>query len=235
MADEILIGTVGWRHAAWRDRFYPEELPADWEFCYYSNRLRAVWVPADEVARVDAAEVEAWVRDSDPAFRFVLGVAEADVIETARFGAFRARLAPLAGRIAGVVLSAPVRDQANSEMGEGARRAPAESARVIAPLQTLAPVCVETADNVAHATEATAVARVWEVERDETPPWRTRTLAADTVCIARMAGGQPRAIRHALEQLAAAPSATAGLFFTPSAAAADYAEQARTLAELLGL
>lgn len=222
MADEILIGTEGWHHAAWRGGFYPDELPADWEFCYYSNRLRAVWVPADALAQASAAEIAAWLHDSDPAFRFVLGVAPTSVATPSLLRAFAARVAALMPRTAGVALT-----DVGTEVGE--------PAGLIASLQAFAPVCIDTAGGAPHVADIGQVARVWDLEREPTPPWREQKLGADTLCIARMAGGHPRAIRHALEQLAAAPTTTAGLFFSPSAAAADYAEQARTLAELLGI
>lgn len=226
MADEILIGTEGWRHAAWRGSFYPEELPADWEFCYYSNRLRAVWLPAEAFAQATAADIAEWLRDSDPGFRFVLGVAGSSAGEAASIPALAVCAAPLLPRTAGIALT------------DFAGVAAPELAARIAALQKAAPVCIDVgeatnfASNVAELREVT---RVWDVDREPTPPWREQRLGRGTLCIARMAGGEPRAIRHALDQLAAAPTATAGLFFSPSAAAANYAEQARTLAELLGI
>lgn len=216
MADEILIGTEGWRHAAWRGGFYPEELPADWEFCYYSNRLRAVWLPP-EAAEADAAEIGEWLRDSDPAFRFVLSVAAERAVNDAWRAAFDARVAALQPRLAGIVLS------------DFTSLVPAEAMRVIAALRALAPVCVD-----ASSAALGDIASVWDVDAEPTPPWHGASQPTG-LCLARMTGGNPRAIRTALEQLAAVPSTTAGLFFRPSAAAADRAESARTLAELLGV
>lgn len=217
MANEILIGTEGWQHAAWRGRFYPEELPTDWEFCYYSNRLRAVSVPADAASGASAADIAQWLQDSDPAFRFVLTVTGAHAADPAWSPAFCARMTVLKPRLAGFIVA----DFA---------RAPAPMrTRTVQTLAALAPVCIEGAVDDAEQ------ARVWQVEREPAPPWTGVALGADTLCLARMTDGNPRAIRHALERLAAAPTATAGLFFSPSPGAADFAEQARTLAELLGV
>lgn len=222
MADEILIGTEGWRHAAWRGGFYPAELPTDWEFCYYSNRLRAVWLPL-AAAEADTAEIGEWLRDSDPAFRFVLGVACERARDDAWRAAFCARMAPLRPRLAGIVLSDPT------------ARPSAEMVNAIDSLRALAPVCIDAAPATCAAYAAHGLAGVWDVEAAATPPW----AAAAGLCLARMAGGHPRAIRQALEQLAAAPAPTAGLFFRSTvaapAAAPHHAEAARTLAELLGL
>lgn len=221
MADEILIGTEGWRHAAWRGGYYPEELPADWEFCYYSNRLRAVWLPA-EAAEAGAAEIGEWLCDSDPAFRFVLSVAVARAVNDAWRTAFCARIAALQPRLAGFVLNDFASLRSTGAM------------RVVTALRALAPVCVDAPSGVSAALGDIACTSVWEVDTEPTPPWHGAPIQSG-LCLARMTGGNPRAIRTALEQLAAAPSTTAGLFFRPSAAAADHAESARTLAELLGI
>lgn len=221
MADEILIGTEGWRHAAWRGGFYPEELPADWEFCYFSNRLRAVWLPA-EAAEAGAAEIGEWLRDSDPAFRFVLSVVARDAANDAWRAAFCARVAALQPRLAGIVLK------------DFALLRSAEAMRVVTALRALAPVCVDIPSDTRAALGDIACTSVWDADAEPTPPWHGASQPTD-LCLARMTGGNPRAIRTALEQLAAAPSPTAGLFFRPGAAAADHAESARTLAELLGI
>lgn len=222
MADEILIGTEGWRHAAWRGGFYPAELPVDWEFCYYSNRLRAVWLPV-EAAEAGAAEIGEWLRDSDPAFRFVLSVAAARAAHDAWRAAFCARLEPLRPRLAGVVLSDPASVTA------------ADARRLITALRALAPVCIDVSRDGRALLGDRAWPSVWDVDAEPTPPWHGASPAPTGLSLARMADGNPRAIRHALERLAAAPSTTAGLFFRPSRTAADYAESARTLAELLGV
>lgn len=222
MADEILIGTEGWRHAAWRGGFYPAELPAEWEFCYYSNRLRAVWLPA-AAADADAAEIAEWLRDSDPGFRFVLGVTAARAVDDAWRHSLTTRMAPLQPRLAGIALSHP------------AALASGDLSRIVAALRTLGPVCVDGAPEVHAALGNLGLTGVWDVDAAPLPPWHGASPTPEGLCLARMAGGHPRAIRHALEQLAAAPCASAGLFFRPSAAAAQHAEAARTLAELLGL
>lgn len=222
MADEILIGTEGWRHDAWRGGFYPEELPTDWEFCYYSNRLRAVWLSV-AAAEADAAEIGEWLRDSDPAFRFVLSVGLAPAADVAWREAFCVRIAPLQPRLAGIVLTGPVPPALAADT----------VASAIAALRALAPVCIDGAAAAHAALADLGLTRVWEVATMPTPPWQG--AAAAELCLARMRDGDPRAIRGTLEQLAVAPSIRAGLFFCPSAAAAQHAEAARTLAELLGI
>ncbi len=110
MMESILIGTRGWDHPEWAPTFYPEELPPEWRFCYYSNYLRSVLVPAatlDSVVTVDARE---WAQDSDPEFRFllelpqVIGEAPSASVARALFNELLAVIAPIVPQTAGVVL-----------------------------------------------------------------------------------------------------------------------------------
>lgn len=224
MADEILIGTEGWQHAAWREVFYPEELPREWEFCYYSNRLRAVWVPTDMAASATASDIAQWLQDSDPAFRFVLSVAATRAVDGVWLAEFCAHAAILKSRLAGIALSDIVNLPAN------------QLEPLVSALRALAPVCVDVpaGTGVVFAT-LSHVPYVWHVELGSAPPWIGTQIDRQALCLARMTDANPRHIRHVLEQLAAAPTVTAGLFFSPSPGAPGYAEQARTLAELLGL
>ena len=72
MAEPLLIGCWGWDHAEWVADVFPEEMPADWRFCYYSNEHRSVVVPASTWARASADDVAGWVEDCDPEFSFVV-------------------------------------------------------------------------------------------------------------------------------------------------------------------
>ena len=36
----VLIGAAGWQHPAWRDRFYPDDMPDDWQLSYYNSHFR---------------------------------------------------------------------------------------------------------------------------------------------------------------------------------------------------
>lgn len=44
----VLIGSVGWRHRAWQDSYYPADLPPEWQLGYYANEFPVVLVPAAE-------------------------------------------------------------------------------------------------------------------------------------------------------------------------------------------
>ncbi len=46
--ESLYIGTFGWRHDDWRGSFYPDDLPEEWQFDYFSNAFRVVLVPQEE-------------------------------------------------------------------------------------------------------------------------------------------------------------------------------------------
>ena len=70
---ELLIGTCGWQHAAWKGGFYPDDLPAEWQLTYYSNEFRVVLVP--RVYREACSDCAAqWLEDSGESMQFVCEV-----------------------------------------------------------------------------------------------------------------------------------------------------------------
>lgn len=221
MSEPLLIGTRGWQHADWGGAFYPPELPPEWRFCYYSNRLRAVLVPAQDWPGVTRDDVVQWVEDSDPLFRFVLETpallwcAPPDALAR-----FLDTIAPLDQQIAGLSLRPPA----------GASAAAVEA--LLAPLACAYPVCLDAPASPAllPLLRAHDVACAWRVGEDPPP------AAGGRLLVAYMRAGDPRALRGAIETLAAWRGETglAALFFeAPGAQAVQLAEQARTLAEIM--
>ena len=45
MWELIRVGTYGWQWPQWQGRFYPEDLPEDWQLDFYANYFRTVLVP----------------------------------------------------------------------------------------------------------------------------------------------------------------------------------------------
>lgn len=73
---DLLLGARGWRHEHWRENFYPEDLPEEWWFSYYSNEFRSVLVPFDYLQNIPVDEirktVQEWIDDTDEGFRFFI-------------------------------------------------------------------------------------------------------------------------------------------------------------------
>lgn len=230
-----MIGTRGWEVADWVGDFYPGELPDDWRFCYYSNNLRSVLVPQDTLATAQRADILRWIEDSDPAFRFVLELPTAlsdswmPAAMDRTLAAFSELIEPLAARVAGwllrVAASVPVQpDEFESLLNHFAQRGP---------------VCVDLPDGEWRGAEPLAAldrqgaGLAWHCARDEAP----RPGGGLVVALAPLADA--RTVRHWIEKLAQWQghhhAARAGLFFEPSRHSARAAQEARLIAELMGV
>lgn len=70
----VLMGTCGWKHQAWMNDFYSEDLPEEWQLGFYSNEFPVVYVPATDW--IDAPELSEWTEDVSDSFRFILEIPE---------------------------------------------------------------------------------------------------------------------------------------------------------------
>ena len=66
----VLIGACGWKHAAWLDEFYSDDLPEDWQLGFYSNEFPVVYVSSNDW--VDETDMDEWIEDISDDFRFIL-------------------------------------------------------------------------------------------------------------------------------------------------------------------
>jgi len=230
MTEPLMIGTRGWNHASGGD-FYPPELPDDWRFCYYSNNLRSVLVPQETWDSAQRADVAQWLEDSDPEFRFVLELpatlglpltqgkreqALAQCLET---------LEPIAPRTAGLLL----RIEPDTEV------LPDWFEHLLNHLAGVAPLCVDLPEGPWRAPTVQAVldrqgaGLAWHCAREAVPHPGGRLM------IALAPPAPAREVRHWIEQLAQwqEHDSFAGLFF--DAVAAKAAQEARLIAELMGV
>jgi len=68
----VVIGACGWKHVAWLDEFYAEDLPEEWQLGFYSNEFSVVYVPASDW--IDHLDLEEWGDDVSESFRFILEI-----------------------------------------------------------------------------------------------------------------------------------------------------------------
>lgn len=68
---DLLIGTRDWQNTDWAREFYPDNLPEDWRFCFYSNQFRTVLVPGTVWGSISEDEINTWIEDSDDEFKIV--------------------------------------------------------------------------------------------------------------------------------------------------------------------
>jgi uncharacterized protein YecE (DUF72 family) len=244
MAEPILIGARGWEHDDWRGGFYPEELPADWRFSYYSNLLRAVLVSGEAWETAAVEQVRPWAEDCDPDFRFVLELpAELSAPQTSAairhlLVEFFKTMEPIRLQTAGLLLrvapAAPLDEAWLEHMLELLR----ESYAVCVDL----PTAWRTPDTLISLARHRA-GLCWHTADEPAPHPGGRLL------VALSQEGAPKAQRRLLELLsqwreaatavAGGPSAAipapprAALFFDSPGRAAEQAKQARLLAEMM--
>ncbi len=230
MTEPILIGTRGWNHVSGGD-FYPAELPDEWRFCFYSNNLRSVLVPRETWDSAQRADVAQWLDDSDPAFRFVielpaiLGSPLAQARREQVLAQFLETLEPVAARVAGLLLRVAPDTEALPEWFEP----------LLSQLAAIAPLCVDLPEGswrapaVHAALERQGAGLVWHCTAETAPHPGGRLMVA-------LAPPAPaREVRRFIERLAQwqGKDALAGLFFDAGAARA--AQEARLIAELMGV
>ena len=68
----LLLGWAGWPHPQWQGGYFPEDLPADWQFAYYSNDADCLLLSAAQWQALDAGLIGDWLEDAPEHFRFYL-------------------------------------------------------------------------------------------------------------------------------------------------------------------
>lgn len=84
----VLMGTCGWKHQAWLNDFYAEDLPEEWQLGFYSNEFPVVYVPASDwldASKSVEADLSEWTADVSDAFRFILEVPENTLMNEEQF------------------------------------------------------------------------------------------------------------------------------------------------------
>lgn len=66
------LGAHGWEHAHWQGRFYPEDLPSDWQLAYYNNFFNCVYLAYADWSLTPIETWRARLADMQPQFRLLL-------------------------------------------------------------------------------------------------------------------------------------------------------------------
>jgi len=230
MSEPLMIGTRGWNHASGGD-FYPAELPDEWRFCFYSNNLRSVLVPQETWDSAQRTDVAQWLEDSDPMFRFVvelpamLGLPLTHGKREHALAQFLEVIEPIAPRTAGLMLRISPDTDVLPDWFE----------HFLNRLADVAPVCVDLpegpwrAPTVYAALERQGAGLAWHCARETEPH------SGGKLMVALAPPAPAREVRHWIERLAQwqGQDAFAGMFF--DADAAKTAQEARLIAELMGV
>jgi len=221
---DLLIGAAGWENEKWVGGFYPADLPEDWRFGYYTNRLRSVLVPAAVWDTVDTESlVTTMLDDLYPEFRMVMqwdlpGSDDAP----ARVEEFLEKTRPLDANIDAYLVRV-----------SGA--ASSVRLKAIERLQQRHPVCLMGHDAPVDKefSAMDGVSLCWLADAQSKPTAQGQFLVA-------LSGiTEPRGIREIIEKIdtwpESLPSARGAALFFINEKAAETAFQARTIAELMGV
>jgi uncharacterized protein YecE (DUF72 family) len=226
MTEELMVGTIGWDHDSWVGNFYPDDLPDDWRFAYYSNDYRAVLATANHFTEADKETVSEWVEDCDEAFGFVVEVPQI-CLNTAGVDSlqvFLGDIESLHSRTRGFLLS----------LVETTSQMVAQLQPRIELLQEFGPVCIdfenesESSDRLIQLMAEYNLGSCWHPETSETP------RVGGALMLALSDEEDPRRQRkiiETLEQWMQQGNGVAGLFLESPEAAS----QARIIAEMLGV
>lgn len=225
--NELLIGVRDWNEPRWADTYYPEDMPEDWRFCFYSNNLRSVLIPATIIENVRADEVGDWAEDSDPGFSFILEIPPAWLssldsgsVQEA-LSNLKERISAIESQVAGLLWRPDVSSLKQRDKFEAA----------LDLINQHFPVCVDV-DNadLRNLAVAHGAGICWQVDKEPQP------FPGGRFMLALVEESDNRRQREVIERSAAwlSEDATAGLFFYGDRAGKN-AEEARVIAELLGV
>lgn len=220
---DLLIGTRDWQNTAWAEKFYPENLPDDWRFCFYSNQFRTVLVPGTIWKSVTDDDINTWIEDSDDEFKIIcelpVELSEADSAADAKklFLDFQDKTSLLEKQIVSYFWQ-PAAEQIQQ---------PDFISAVVKTITAARPVSLMLADKPAEQFNQDA-SICWSVATCETPEQQGQFLV--TLC----QENDLKRIRKVIEQLQdwMGENRQAALIFEGENALVQ-AQQARMIAEML--
>ena len=231
MTEPLLIGMRGWEHPDWEGHFYPAELPAEWRFCFYSNRLRSVLLPGEVWSAVDVDAVRHWHGECDAQFQFVLELPQELVssapaaVFDARWTDFRALIDPLHALTTGLLLRVSAATPSDRDW----------LAHMLSVLTSDKPVCVDLPSDAWRTSSVhtllndTGAGLCWNADAQAPPSPGGRFMVGLTT------GGNAKVLRRHIETLAAWQHGDSrAALFVDAPGRPGMAEEARIIAEILG-
>ena len=68
----VRLGALDWRFPAWRDAFYPADMPEEWQLTYFNTQFNCTFLKQAVWQQASAAERVQWYADTHDRFRFLL-------------------------------------------------------------------------------------------------------------------------------------------------------------------
>lgn len=225
--NDLLIGAWGWSDSGCCAGYYPDDMPEDWQLCYYSNLHRAVLLPEYSWHRAVDSELEQWLEDTDPGFVFVPAIGPDLLDKVSR------------GRLPDWPAMKRLKDQIGCLLAMPST-AQLDMLQWLEPLRATGPLCVQLPEAVEADPRLRNRLAKQLCEAGVSVVWDTRTVSQPEPCgdwlLAIADGQEPARLRSLIESLGQWMSSDrhAVLLFTGELAP-QAAEHARTLAELMGV
>ena len=172
----VLMGTSGWRHQAWINDFYSEDLPEEWQLGFYSNEFPVVYVPASDW--LDDSNIAEWTEDVADSFRFILEISENNIKDEALFIVAINKAKSLGGFCLGLVF----------QLTPGLRDDIQLVQKRLGVAQTFAPVCVDMCGTpftteFEQLLQEQRISEVWNGEEE-----KNKSLTCDSLSVSRVSG-----------------------------------------------
>ena len=188
----VLMGSCGWKHNAWLNDFYSEDLPEDWQLGFYSNEFPVVYVPANDW--LDNEDLSEWTEDVADSFRFVLEISTDVLDDEQRFNAALDKAKILNNFCLGLVLQLTPSICNDSDLFQ----------KYIERMTAIAPVCIDrqsiTLNNECNKILLkNNISEVWDGESAETENCKRGSLAISHISSEKLdMAGLRKVIEHCL-------------------------------------
>ena len=156
---EVRVGARGWQYSDWIGEFYPDDLPEDWRFSFYSNEFNTVLIPYDCLTQYEVGDWLEWAEDTQKDFTFYV-----EISETASWDKTKPYLEALGEQLKGVVVEIEHLRHIDS------------LASLINYLKSMVPVCIRKSSDTVSDQDMQTLQACHEVNEcwdghNEAPQW----------------------------------------------------------------
>ena len=219
---EIRVGSRGWNFDQWGGDFYPDDLPEDWRFSYYSNEFQAMLVPMNYLKQFSLDDWREWIDDTSKDYWFFVEISESDTWED-----IEPYLQVFSDKLKGIVVSVEKLDSVDS------------LASLINKSKRVAPVTLTRTGTTISDQDMVTLQSCYEVNEcwngsGESPNWG---YAESSAILLRSSedDNSPEIIRHLVENGLehAGRRESLAIIFDGTAPKISDMNNARTISELL--
>jgi hypothetical protein len=68
----LLLGALGWSYPAWREAFYPADMPEEWQLTYFNTQFNCVFLEQGTWRQACSEKLAQWYADTHEQFVFLL-------------------------------------------------------------------------------------------------------------------------------------------------------------------